>query len=90
MSYRDTAFGNNSMTAIAEDWLQRATAAGKPIWLAAETNAEPDCPYCTFYDDGQANMADVLSAVDAWARPRFPTYEGISIEDLDGWLALGP
>lgn len=90
MSYRDTAFGNNSLTEIATDWLQRANNAGKPVWLAAETNAVPDCPYCTFYDEGQAQLADVLEPVDTWARPRFPTYQGFAVEDLDGWLALGP
>ncbi len=90
MSYRDTAFGNNSMTAIAADWLQRAANADKPVWLAAETNPEPDCVYCTFYEEGQAQMATVLGQVDAWARPLYPTYQGIAIEDLDGWLALKP
>lgn len=90
MSYRDTAFGNNSLTEIATDWLERATAAETDVWLAAETNAVPDCPYCTFYEEGQATMADVLASVDAWARPQFPTYRGLAIEDLDGWLALGP
>lgn len=90
MSYRDTAFGNNSFTEIATDWLERATAAEKDVWLAAETNELADCPYCTFYEEGQARMADVLEAVDGWARPQFPTYRGVAIEDLDGWLALGP
>ena len=90
MSYRDTGFGNNSLTEIATDWLQRASAAGTDVWLAAETNAVPGCSYCTFYEDGQGRMHDVLAAVDEWARPQFPTYRGMAIEDLDGWLALGP
>ncbi len=90
MSYRDTAFGNNSMSEIATDWLQRATTADKPVWLGAETNPESDCPYCTFYEEGQARMAEMLSQVDAWAEPRYPTYQGIAVEDLDGWLALKP
>ena len=78
------------MLAIAEVWLQRATDAAKPVWLAAETNPTPDCVYCTFYEEGQAQMASVLSSVDDTERASFPTYQGISIEDLDGWLALGP
>jgi hypothetical protein len=90
MSYRDSAFGNNSTTAVAADWLQRAASAGKPVWLAAETNREPDCPSCTFYQEGQTRMAKVLGQVDTWAGARYPTYQGISIEDLDGWLALKP
>src|SRR6478735_7981826 len=92
MSYRDSAEGSNGMLAIARDWLERATAAAKPIWLAAETNPYPDCVYCTFYEEGQAQMASVLEQVDAAERAGglYPTYQGISIEDLDGWLALGP
>jgi hypothetical protein len=35
-------------------------------------------------------MAKVLGQVDTWAGARYPTYQGISIEDLDGWLALKP
>ncbi len=92
MSYRDTAAGPNGMVAIAQDWLQRATVAAKPIWLAAETNPYPSCVYCTFYEEGQAQMASVLAEVDTTVRASglYPTYHGISIEDLDGWLALGP
>jgi hypothetical protein len=90
MSYRDTADGPNGMIAIAEDWLQRADTADRPIWLAAETNAVPGCPYCTFYADGQADMAAVLGDVDSVERGSHPAYQGIAIEDLDGWLALGP
>lgn len=89
MSYRDTAEGGNGMLAIAADWLQRATNAGKPVWLAAETNPVPDCVYCTFYEEGQAQMASVLGQVDATVRATYPTYQGIAVEDLDGWLALG-
>lgn len=90
MSYRNVAFGGNSMWEIAQDWLSRATAAGRPIWLAAETNEVPGCPHCTFHDLGQAAMADVLGQVDAAAKEQFPTYQGFAVEDLDGWLALGP
>jgi hypothetical protein len=92
MTYRDTAEGSNGMLAIAEDWLTRATAADKPVWLAAETNPYPVCVYCTFYEEGQAQMASVLADVDTTERSggRYPTYQGISIEDLDGWLALDP
>lgn len=35
-------------------------------------------------------MDSVLATVDATEAARYPTYQGISIEDLDGWLALGP
>lgn len=92
MSYRDTAEGGNGMLAIAQDWLERATIAAKPVWLAAETNAYPDCVYCTFHEEGQAQMASVLTEVHTTERDSglYPTYQGISIEDLDGWLALGP
>lgn len=38
----------------------------------------------------QAGMAAALDEVDAMARRLCPTYRGISVEDLDGWLALGP
>lgn len=88
MSYRDTAEGANGMLAIATDWLERATEAATPVWLAAETNPVPDCVYCTFYEEGQARMASVLSQVDSTVAATYPTYQGIAIEDLDGWLAL--
>lgn len=90
MSYRDTADGQNGMIAISEDWLQRGDAAGKPVWLAAETNEESDCPYCTFYEEGQADMAAVLTDVDGVEQAAHSSYQGFAIEDLDGWLALGP
>jgi len=90
MSYRDTAEGQNGMIAIAADWLTRATSAQRPIWLAAETNELSDCPYCTFYQEGQQAMATVLAAVDDAERADFASYQGIAVEDLDGWLGLGP
>lgn len=60
-----------------------------PVWLAAETNPLPDCPYCTFFEEGRARMAAVLAEVDSAARQQYPTYQGIAVEDLDGRLALG-
>lgn len=89
-SYRDSADGANAMLAIAQDWLQRGTSADKPVWLAAETNQYPDSVYCTVYEEGQAQMAGVLSGVDETEAADYPTYQGIAIEDLDAWLALGP
>jgi hypothetical protein len=90
MSYRDTAEGGNGMIAIAQDWLTRADRVGVASWLSAETNALPSCPYCTFFEEGQSRMSDVLTAVDVAERADHPTYQGFAIEDLDGWLALGP
>jgi hypothetical protein len=87
MSYRDTATGPNSMMDVATDMLGRGSAAGKPVRLAAETQQLADCPYCTFYEEGQAQLARTLTTVDTAARA-YPGYAGIAVHHYDSWVAL--
>jgi hypothetical protein len=87
MSYRDTATGPNSMLDVGADMLARGSAAGKPVRLAAETQRLADCPYCTFYEEGQAQLTKTLSAVDTAARA-YPAYAGIAVHHYDSWVAL--
>ena len=91
MSYRDTAAG---ILDVGRDVLDRAdalAATGRrvPVHLAAETNPQPDCDYCTFAQEGRAALASALAAVDAASGGR-PTYPGLAVHDHLGWLALGP
>ncbi|HWG99158.1 MAG TPA: hypothetical protein VNV66_07495 [Pilimelia sp.] len=89
MSYRDTATGPNSMADVAADMLVRGTASGTPVRLGAETHPLPDCPYCTFAEEGQAAMLSTLAAVDA-AVSGYQAYAGIAVHHYDSWRVLGP
>ncbi|GAA2525699.1 hypothetical protein GCM10010201_25500 [Pilimelia columellifera subsp. columellifera] len=87
MTYRDTASGPNSMTDVAADILDRGAAAGRPVRLAAETDRLPDCPYCTFHEEGLRAMDRTLAEVDAVVAGR-PAYAGMAIHHYDSWRAL--
>lgn len=89
MSYRDTATGPNSLWAVAEDMLVRGDGAGTPVELAVETNPLPDCPHCTFAEEGAAAMYEVVATVDALASDH-PSYAGFAVHDYDGFCALSP
>jgi hypothetical protein len=89
MTYRDTATGANSMTAIGADMLNRGAAAGKPVRLAAETQHLPDCLHCTFYEEGKARMTSVLNTVDSIAQS-YSSFNGIAVHHYGSWLALRP
>jgi hypothetical protein len=89
MSYRDTATGPNSMTAVGADMLTRATAAGKDVRLGAETQELADCLHCTFFEEGQARMQTVLAQVDAVAQAH-GRYKGIAVHHYNSWVALRP
>lgn len=88
MSYRDSATGPNSLSAVAEDMLVRGDATGVPVELAVETNPLPSCPTCTFDEEGEAAMLHVVSVVDDLERPTHPSYDGFAVEDFDGWRDL--
>ena len=89
MTYRDTATGGNSMTDVATDILARGAAAAKPVRLAAETSELPDCPHCTFFEQGQQRMASTLSVVDA-VEVHKPAFAGIAIHHYTAWRSLTP
>jgi hypothetical protein len=89
MSYRDTATGPNSMTAISQDWLARGAATGKRVRLGAETVPLPDCTHCTFHEEGGTRLDQELAKVDAATR-RTPAFAGIAIHRYGTWRALRP
>jgi hypothetical protein len=89
MTYRDTATGGNSMTDVATDILARGAVAGKPVRLAAETQNLPDCLYCTFYEEGQAQLVNTLSTVDA-VEGNQAAFAGIAVHHYDSWVSLRP
>ncbi|MBG0818471.1 collagen-like protein [Planomonospora sp. ID82291] len=89
MSYRDTATGPGSIIDVGQDMLLRGQLAGRPVRLAAETLALPDCPYCTFHEQGRQALDTALSAVDA-AAVFYPAYAGMAVHDYASWTALRP
>ncbi|MGI5169995.1 hypothetical protein ACQEU3_37145 [Spirillospora sp. CA-253888] len=89
MSYRDTATGPGSILAVGTDMLERGARAGRPVRLAAETAPLPDCPACTFREEGRRALEAALARVDAAAAGR-PSYRGIAVHDHRSWTALRP
>jgi len=87
MSYRDAASGPNSMLSISQDWLVRGAAAGKRVRLGAETGPLPDCPHCTFAEEGATRLAQELAKVDMATR-RTPAFGGVAVHRYGTWRAL--
>lgn len=88
MSYRDTATGPNSMTAVGADMLNRATNAGIPVRLGAETqNLWGDCNHCTFYEEGPEAMDLVLADVDDIS-DNYAQFAGIAVHHYTSWVNL--
>jgi hypothetical protein len=61
----------------------------RPGRLGLEANPLPDCPYCTFAEEGRSVLdavaTDVAAAASAWT-----SYRGIAVHDHTGWRALAP
>ncbi|WP_125811182.1 hypothetical protein [Actinoplanes sp. ATCC 53533] len=87
MSYRDTATGPNSMLAVSQDWLARGRTAGKRVRLAAETGPLPDCPHCTFHEEGADALTTELAKVDAATRLT-AAFGGIAVHHYGAWRTL--
>ncbi|WP_157610436.1 hypothetical protein [Spirillospora albida] len=87
MSYRDTATGPNSLMDVGKDMLIRGQYAGKPVRLAVETEQLPDCPHCTFFEEGTASLNQVMSTVDDEAA-RYTAYAGLAVHHYDAWRRL--
>jgi hypothetical protein len=87
MSYRDTGTGPNSIVEISQDWLTRGKAAGKRVRLGAETESLPDCPHCTFAEEGAGRLQEELAKVDAATR-RTAAFAGIAVHRYGTWRAL--
>lgn len=89
MSYRDTATGTNSITDVGADMLRRGSAVGKPVRLGAETQPTPDCPYCTFYEEGRRYLTRTLARVDLVEHDE-PAYNGVAVHQYLSWTQLRP
>jgi hypothetical protein len=88
MSYRDTATGPNSILEISQDWLRRGATTGQRVRLGVETGPLPDCPYCTFAEEGATRMGGELAKVDTGTRVS-PAFAGVAIHRYGTWRALG-
>ena len=92
MSYRTTATGPDSITAVGARALATGAAHGIPVRLAVETHdlrPDPDWRKQTFFGQRRSAVAVVMAAVDR-ASAGSPAYRGIAIEDHAGWVALKP
>ncbi|MCW2867736.1 MAG: hypothetical protein JWR20_1924 [Marmoricola sp.] len=92
MSYRTTATGPDSITAVGAHALATGAAHGIPVRLAVETHdlrPDPDWRKQTFFGQRRSAMALVTAAVDR-ASAGSPAYRGIAVEDHAGWTAMKP
>ena len=92
MSYRTTATGPDSITAVGAHALATGAAHGIPVRLAVETHdLRPDPAWAkqTFFGQRRSAMAAVMAAVDR-AEAGAPAYRGIAVEDDAGWRAMRP
>ena len=90
MSYRTTATGPDSITAVAERALATATEVGIGCRLAVETRHLGDDPVSrkqTFHGRGLAALESALVAVDAH-HAGTAAYRGIGVHDYAGWRSL--
>jgi hypothetical protein len=87
MSYRDTATGPNSVTAVGADFLRRGAALGKPVRLGVETQPLTDCAYCTFAEEGAAALEGALAEIEA-AGSAYASYAGAAVHSYDSWRRL--
>jgi len=92
MSYRTTATGPDSITAVGAHALATGAAHGVPVRLAVETHdlrPDPDWRKQTFFGQRRSTVAVVMAAVDR-ATAGSTAYRGIAVEDHAGWVALKP
>ncbi len=90
MSYRDTATGPDSITALGATALAAAAAVGKPARLAVETNYLGSTAVDqkqTFYGERRSRLSRVLDEVDA-AEAGTTSYAGVAVHDRRGWAAM--
>lgn len=90
MSYRNTATGADSITGIGAQALATAAAAGIPARLAVETNylgSDAVSRKQTFSGLRASALTSAMAAVDG-AEVGAPAYNGVSVEDYNGWKAL--
>jgi hypothetical protein len=87
MSYRDTASGPNSVTAVGADFLRRGAALGTPVRLGVETQPLAECVHCTFAEEGAGALAAALDQIEA-AGAGQASFAGIAVHHYDSWRRL--
>lgn len=92
LTYRTTATGPDSITALGARALEAGARAGKPVRLAVETRYLGEGAVAakqTFFGHTRTELDGVLDAVDA-AELGAAAYRGIAVHDRDGWVDLAP
>ncbi|WIV20698.1 hypothetical protein QPK24_08475 [Paenibacillus polygoni] len=84
MAYRDKA---NAIYDVASGELAEASALGKKVSIAVETNKSNEGDFITFYEEGPEYMAEQLALVEQKANIH-SSYAGISIHEYASWLKL--
>jgi hypothetical protein len=87
MSYRDTASGPNSVTAVGADFLRRGAALGRPVRLGVETQPLTECAHCTFAEEGADALDAALAQIEALGSAQ-PSFAGIAVHHYDSWRRL--
>ena len=90
MSYRNTATGPDSITAVGEHALGAADGLDTPCRLAVETRylgPDPVARKQTFHGMGSAALDRAMAAVDAHVAG-VSSYNGIAVHDHAGWRSL--
>lgn len=97
MVYRNTATGPDGTSALANATLAAAQAVGKQAHVGQETNnlnppapwpADPSLTKQTFYGMTSAAMETVLGPLNTAMTTVHPSYNGLSIQDYNGWQAI--
>ena len=87
MSYRDTATGPGSVTAVGADFLRRGAALRKPVRLGVETQPLTECGYCTFAEEGASALDAALAQIEA-AGAASTGFAGVAVHHYDSWRRL--
>jgi hypothetical protein len=87
MSYRDTASGPNSVTAVGADFLRRGAALGRPVRLGVETLPLAECAHCTFAEEGAGALDAALAEIEMIASAQ-ASFAGIAVHHYDSWRRL--
>ncbi|WP_454190496.1 hypothetical protein [Paenibacillus sp. Marseille-Q7038] len=84
MAYRDKA---SAIYDAASSELAEASALGKKVSIAVETNKSNEGDFITFYEEGPEYMAEQLELLEQKANIH-NSYTGISIHEYGSWLKL--
>lgn len=84
MAYRDKA---SAIYNAASGELSEASALGKKVSIAVETNKSSEGDFITFYEEGPEYMAEQLQLLEEMASIH-SSYSGVSIHEYSSWINL--